>query len=138
MHLHFLTEADDIAEWDGQGRDLNGENLATLAKRIECREDFRVGILHHLDVLEAPRNLLREVFVVIVKGEVPGEDNLSLLIFPHSPAVFGESLALTSILSKLEQDVSLLCVDTLALLLAHEALILPNGELSVNALGGEG
>ena len=88
--------------------------------------------------MEAPRDLFREVFVVIVKREVPGEDNLPLLILSHSPAVFGESLALTSILSKLDDDVSFLGVDTLALLLAHRVLILSDGELSINTLSGEG
>ena len=138
MHLHLPTVADDFAEWDGQGRDLDGEDLAALAKRIEGREDLWVGILHHLDVLEAPRDLLREVLVVIVKGEVPGEDNLPFLILSHSPTVFEESLTLTSILSELDDDVSFLGVDTLALLLANRVLILSDGELSINALGGEG
>ena len=66
MHLHFLTEADDIAEWNGQGRDLNGENLATLAKRIECREFSPLCVLKSRPIFNCILAVLYLVEVVVV------------------------------------------------------------------------
>ena len=82
---------------------------------------------HHQGVLEAPHDILGEALIIVVEREVPGEDYLALLILSHSPAVFGESLALPSILCKLDDNVSFLGIDTLALLLAHRVHVLSDG-----------
>ena len=89
MHLHLLTVAGDFAYRNGMGGDLDRDDLAALVEPLESGEDLGVVFLHHEDVLEAPHYLLREVLVVVVEREVPGEDDLALLILSHSPEVFG-------------------------------------------------
>lgn len=48
-------------------RDLDRDDLATPEYPLESREDLRMVLLHHEDVLEASYNLLREVLVVVVE-----------------------------------------------------------------------
>ena len=66
VHLHFLTEADDITEYNGQGRDLNLEDLVSLAKRIECREFSSLCVLKSRPIFNCIITVLYLVEVVVV------------------------------------------------------------------------
>ena len=80
--------------------------------------DHGLNMLSFQGSLKAPINLVREVFIIIVMGEVPGIDYLLLPNLHVRLILFDSLLALCPSLCNLHQKVSLLRIEGLSSLLA--------------------